>query len=98
MKTVTLDEAQATLPTLVDAARAGEEVVLTDSAGAPVARVTAVEASARPPIRRIPGEVRSRPGWENFEYDPELFRPMTDEELIADGWDADVIPTRLAFD
>jgi antitoxin (DNA-binding transcriptional repressor) of toxin-antitoxin stability system len=93
MKTVNLEEAQATLPALVDAARAGEEVVLTDAAGAPVARVMAVagEAGDEPRFNRVPGDLRSRPGWENFEYDPELFRAQTDEELIADGWDPDVI-------
>lgn len=91
MKTATLDEARTTLPALVEAARAGEEVVITDAAGAPVAKLAAVQGAAKPIINRVPGEWRRYPGWENFVYDPDVFRAMTDDELIAEGWDPDVI-------
>jgi hypothetical protein len=38
------------------------------------------------PVERVPGDLRGRPGWENFVFDPSVFAPMTEEEMKAEGW------------
>ncbi len=82
MKTVSVLEAKTHLSALLEAVRRGEEVVITRR-GEPVARLCAV-APAR--VAREPGDLRKRPGWENFVYDPSVFAPMTEEEMAAEGW------------
>lgn len=83
MKQVTVYQAKTHLSALLAAVEAGEEVVVTRH-GKPVARITAV---APPRIERVPGDWRKLPGWENFEYDPSVFAPMTEAEMKAEGWD-----------
>jgi hypothetical protein len=38
------------------------------------------------PMRREPGISRQQPGWEDFVFDPHLFAPMSDGELVQEGW------------
>lgn len=82
MRSVSVLEAKTQLSSLIKAVEAGEEVVITRR-GAPVARLEAVE---KPQPKREPGDWRKYPGWENFVYDEEIFRPMTEEEVEAEGW------------
>lgn len=82
MKTVSVLEAKTHLSALLEAVRQGEEVVITRR-GEPVARLSPV-APAR--VEREPGDLRKRPGWENFVYDPSIFAPMTEEEMREEGW------------
>jgi prevent-host-death family protein len=82
MKTVSVLEAKTHLSALLKEVRDGGEVVITRR-GEPVARLSAV-APARG--ERVPGDLRDRPGWENFVFDPAVFAPMTEEEMKAEGW------------
>lgn len=79
---VSVLEAKTQLSALLKAMEAGEDVVITRR-GEPVARLAPVE-KAQP--KRVPGDWRKYPGWENFVYDEEIFRPMTEEEVEAEGW------------
>ncbi len=83
MKTVSVLEAKTHLSALLEQVRAsGEEVVITRR-GEPIARLSPV-APAR--VERVPGDLRDRPGWENYVFDPAVFAPMTEEEMKAEGW------------
>lgn len=82
MKTVSVLEAKTHLSALLEAVRQGEEVVITRR-GQPVARLSAIAA---PKVERTQGDLRGRPGWENFVYDPKVFAPMTEEEMRDEGW------------
>ena len=82
MKTASVLEAKTHLSALLEAVRQGEEVVITRR-GAPIARLSPV-APVR--VEREPGDLRRRPGWETFTFDPAVFAPMTEEEMRAEGW------------
>lgn len=82
MKTVSVLEAKTHLSALLEAVRQGEEVVITRR-GTPVARLSAIAA---PKVERQQGDLRGRPGWENFVYDPSIFAPMTEDEMRDEGW------------
>jgi prevent-host-death family protein len=83
MKTVSVLEAKTHLSALLEEVRtSGREVVITRR-GEPIARLSPV-APAR--VARVPGDLRGRPGWESFVYDPQAFAPMTAEEMKAEGW------------
>jgi prevent-host-death family protein len=82
MRNVSVYEAKTHLSALLDAVAAGAEIIVTRH-GKPVARITAV-APAK--VARVPGDLRIQPGWENFVYDPDVFRAMTEEEVEAEGW------------
>jgi prevent-host-death family protein len=82
MRTVDVYEAKTQLSKILAEVEAGGEVVVARN-GVPVARITAV----RPRVKRIPGELRGSPGWENFVYDPSIFAPLTDEQMKEEGWD-----------
>jgi prevent-host-death family protein len=81
MKTVNIHEAKSTLSALLAEVERGEDVVIARR-GVPIARLTKVEAKKKP----VPGEWLSLPGWENFEYDPAIFAPLTDKELEEEAW------------
>ena len=81
MKTVNVHEAKTTLSALLAEVEKGEDVVIARN-GQPIARLTRIEAKKKP----VPGEWLSLPGWENFEYDPSIFAPLTDKELEEEGW------------
>ena len=81
MKQVNIHEAKTTLSQLVADVERGEEVVIARN-GVPVARLVPVA----PAMRCEYGSWRKLPGWENFEYDPCIFAPMTDEEMAEEGW------------
>ena len=81
MKTVNIHEAKTTLSALLAAVERGEDVVIARN-GTPVARLTRIA----PPARREEGSWRALPGWENYEFDPALFAPLTDKELEEEGW------------
>lgn len=82
MKTVSVLEAKTHLSALLEAVRRGEEVVITRR-GQPVARLSPIAA---PKVQREAGDLRARPGWENFVYDPAVFAPMTEDEMREEGW------------
>ena len=84
MRTVNVYEAKTQLSKLLGDVEAGEEIVIARN-GVPVARLSPVKKV----LPRIPGELRGTPGWENFEYDPSIFAPMTDEQMKEEGWDVD---------
>ena len=81
-RVVNMHEAKTNLSQLVAAVEAGEEVVIARG-GVPV--VDLVKHVA-PAYDRQPSSFRQFPGWENWVYDPAAFRPMTDEEVEAEGW------------
>jgi prevent-host-death family protein len=81
MKTVNIHEAKTTLSALLAEVEKGEEVVIARN-GKPIARLTSIERRAR----REEGSWRALPGWENFEFDPLIFAPLTDEEMEEEGW------------
>jgi prevent-host-death family protein len=83
MRTVNVYEAKTQLSKLLAEVEAGAEVVVARN-GVPVAKLTPI---APKPVKRVAGDLRNYPGWENFEYDPSIFAPMTDEELKAEGWE-----------
>jgi prevent-host-death family protein len=82
MRTVSVLEAKTHLSALLEAVRRGEEVVITRR-GQPVARLSPIAA---PKVQREQGDLQTRPGWENFVYDPSIFAPMTEEEMRDEGW------------
>jgi hypothetical protein len=49
-----------------------------------VARLSAYTPATK---RREPGLWRRYPGWENFEFDPAVLAPMTDQEIAEEGWE-----------
>ncbi len=67
--TMNVAEAKAKLSELLDAAAAGDDVVIARS-GTPVARLVPV---GEPPSRRL--------GFLSVSVDDELFAPLTDHEL-----------------
>lgn len=71
---VTLDTAKDTLPELIDAARAGEDVVISEGS-TPVARLVPIEPPARKPF--IIGI------WDNKFTGPipDFLEPMSEEDL-----------------
>ena len=81
MKTVNIHEAKTTLSALLAEVERGEEVLIARN-GKPIARLTRIE----PQARREEGSWRALPGWENFEYDPVIFAPLTDKEMEEEGW------------
>ncbi len=85
MRTVNVYEAKTQLSKLLAEVEAGAEVVVARN-GVPIARLTPI---APKPLPRIAGELRRYPGWENFEYDPSIFAPLTDEQMREEGWDQD---------
>ena len=84
MRTVNVYEAKTQPSRLLAEVEGGEEVVIARN-GASVARLSPVKKV----LPRIPGEWRSFPGWENFEYDPSILAPTSDEQLKDEGWDID---------
>jgi antitoxin (DNA-binding transcriptional repressor) of toxin-antitoxin stability system len=54
MTTVTLEEAQAKLPELIEHLRPGEEMMITDD-GKPLAQVKRADSSSKTRLRRAPG-------------------------------------------
>jgi len=80
--TIPLSEAKAHISDLVTRVEAGEEFIVTRH-GRPVARLVPVK-----PPRRKGGELTG-PYWESLTEARimEIFAPMTDEELRAEGWE-----------
>ncbi len=54
MTTVTIEEAQARLPQIIDSLRPGEELMITDH-GTPLARVQKAQATHATQLRPAPG-------------------------------------------
>ena len=81
VKTVNVHEAKTTLSVLLNEVEHGEEVTIARN-GVPVARL--VRASAL--HQRPSGVLSDDPGWHGFVYDPSVFAPMTDAELLEEGW------------
>lgn len=81
MKTVTIEEAEQTLATLLAELKQGDEVTITRD-GVPVATLAAVPQR----VVRKPGSLRDLPAWRDFVYDPAIFAPMTDEQMRDEGW------------
>lgn len=81
MKIVNVHDAKTNLSQLLAEVEAGEEVTIARN-GTPVAMLV----KAAKPVCREPGDLRDLPGWEDFVYDPALFRPMTDAEIQEEGW------------
>ena len=54
MTTVTIEEAQARLPQIIQSLRPGEELMITDH-GTPLARVQKTQAALAPQLRPGPG-------------------------------------------
>jgi prevent-host-death family protein len=79
---VNMHDAKTKLSQLVAAVEAGEGVVIARG-GVPVVDLVKHVASIHD---REPGSFRQYPGWESWVYDPAVFRPMTDEEVEAEGW------------
>jgi prevent-host-death family protein len=82
MRTVNVHEAKTQLSKLLAEVESGAEVTIARD-GVPVAKLCPIPRKVLP---RIPGELRSFPGWENFEYNDSLFAPMTEEDMRAEGW------------
>ena len=69
-------EAKTNLSKLLDAAQAGEEVIIA-RAGKPVARLVAIEVP-----KRVPGTMKGL-----FELDESFFDPLPEEELqLWENW------------
>lgn len=81
MKTVNVHKAKSTLSALLAEVEEGEEVVIARN-GNPVAKLVRVAAV----VRREPGELLRFPEWRDFEYDPAVFAPLSDDELASEGW------------
>jgi prevent-host-death family protein len=79
VKTFDIREAKAQLPTLVERACAGEEIILT-KAGEPVARIVAYHAARLP---RKPGALKGK-----FRVGKEFFAPLPEDILAAFGANA----------
>jgi prevent-host-death family protein len=82
MKTVNIHQAKTHLSALLSAVEKGEDVVIARN-GTPVARLVLLEQ----PARRVPGSWNRQPGWENVTFEPEMFAPMTAEEIKEAGWE-----------
>lgn len=82
MKTVNVHEAKTNLSQLLSDVEHGEDVVIARN-GNPVARLVAYAPARR---KREPGILRKYEGWKDFEFDPSIFAPMTDEEMEEEGW------------
>lgn len=80
--TIRPSEAKAHISDLVTRVEAGEEFIVTRH-GKPAARLVPV----KPPKRR--GGELNGPYWESFDRAKleEIFAPMTNEELRAEGWE-----------
>jgi antitoxin (DNA-binding transcriptional repressor) of toxin-antitoxin stability system len=74
---VTISYARTRLAALVVEMEGGTEIIITRW-GKPVAKLVRV---AGPP-KRQPGDCDWPPG----TFDPEVFRPMTEEEMHEEGW------------
>ncbi len=83
MKIVNVHEAKTRLSQLLAEVEGGEDVVIARN-GTPVARLSAYASATK---RREPGLWRRYPGWENFEFDPAVLAPMTDQEIADEGWE-----------
>lgn len=75
---VTVAEAKARISALLDKVEEGEEVTITRH-GKPVARLVPAPVG---PVRRQAGDW----GWTPGAYDPDVFKPMTEEEARDEGW------------
>lgn len=77
---VTISAAQRQLAELIEVAKAGEEVVLTDGE-TPVAKIVALEESLKRPFKfgLLEGKLAPPP--------PDFFDPLDEEELAL--WDGD---------
>jgi len=84
MPTVNMHEAKTQLSRLVDAALAGEEVVIA-RAGKPVVRLVPVEEKPALPARQL-GILRGK-----IWAAPDAWDPMTEEEL-AEWYDGPLFP------
>ena len=71
-------EAKTTLSQLLAKVEAGEEVLIARN-GTPIVRLTKAER-----IERTPGILAAEPGCQG--YDPALWAPQTDEQLVEAGW------------
>ena len=74
-------KAKAQLSALLSAVEGGDSVTITKH-GRPVACL--MPAPKR--VVRQGGELLANPEWASFVPPPDLFAPMTDEELRAEGW------------
>jgi prevent-host-death family protein len=81
MKTVNIHEAKTTLSALLAEAEQGEQIVITRN-GKPIAQLTCIE----PKLHRQPGLLRALLAWRDFIFDPSVFAPTGDEELVAECW------------
>lgn len=61
----------------------GEEIIFSRE-GKPIAKLIGVEVAPR----REAGSLRSLPEWQDFTYEPAVFAPLSDDELIDEGWPA----------
>lgn len=75
---VTVAEAKTHISALLDKVEKGEEVTITRH-GKPVARLVPAPVG---PVRRHAGDWDWAPG----AYDPDIFKPMTEEEMRREGW------------
>ncbi len=82
MKTINVHEAKSTLSVLLAEVERGEEVTIARN-GTPVAKLVRVTQAHQ----REPGLLRAVPGWRDFTFDPAVFAPLTDEELVTEGWE-----------
>ncbi len=82
MKTVNIHQAKTHLAALLSEMEQGEDIVIARN-GTAAARLVRVEQAAK----RVPGSWNAQPGWENVTFDPQMFAPMTDEELKDAGWE-----------
>ena len=81
MRTVNVHEAKTSLSALLALVEQGEDVVIARN-GEPVAKLTRYQ----PPRTRQMGAWRNLPGWEAFHYDPAVFAPMTDQDMVDESW------------
>ena len=78
MMTVNVLEAKTTLSQLLARVEAGEDVLIARN-GTPVARLTHAKN-----IVRQAGLLAAEPDWQG--YDPAIWAPMSDAELVEAGW------------
>ena len=79
---VSVADAKARFSALVSAAEEGEIITITRH-GKPVATLRATPTTAV----RQGGDLAGNPEWDNFVVPDDLFRPMTDDEVRAEGWE-----------
>ena len=77
-QSVTVAEAKARISALLDKVAEGEEVTITRH-GKPVARLVPAPVGA---VQRQAGDW----GWAPGAYDPDVLKPMTEEEMRKEGW------------